>query len=92
MSETEWQELLQLVPPATLKDYQRIREELLANKSGNASNQSLRAYAESVAQGCALFIPICQAEPAEGTSLKPMSFRPLASCSKSSISKPKTWA
>jgi len=40
MSETEWQELLQLVPPATLKDYQRIREELLANKSGNASNQS----------------------------------------------------
>ena len=37
MSEAEWQELLQLVPPASLKDYQRIREELLANKSGNAA-------------------------------------------------------
>jgi len=37
MSEAEWQELLQLVPPASLKDYQRIREELLANKSGNTA-------------------------------------------------------
>jgi hypothetical protein len=40
MSEAEWQELLQLVPPATLKDYQRIREELSAKQSGNASTQS----------------------------------------------------
>jgi hypothetical protein len=40
MNEAEWQELLQLVPPATLKDYERIREELLAKQSGNASNQS----------------------------------------------------
>jgi hypothetical protein len=35
MTEAEWQELLQLVPPATLKDYQRIREELSAKQSGN---------------------------------------------------------
>jgi hypothetical protein len=40
MSEAEWQELLQLVPPITLKDYQRIREELSARQSGNTSNQS----------------------------------------------------
>jgi hypothetical protein len=39
ISETEWQELLELVPPSSLEGYQRIREELLAGKSDNASNQ-----------------------------------------------------
>jgi hypothetical protein len=35
MSEKEWRQLLELVPSATLKDYQRIRKELLAKGSNN---------------------------------------------------------
>jgi hypothetical protein len=40
MSEAEWQELLELVcAPSTWGEYQWIREELLAQKAGNSSNQ-----------------------------------------------------
>jgi hypothetical protein len=53
--------------------------------------QESLAHIESATQNWALFIGICQAEPDGGISLKPMSFRPLASCSKRSISNPKTW-
>ena len=41
MSEDEWRELLELVcPPATWKDYQRIRKELLEKRPGTNSHQS----------------------------------------------------
>jgi hypothetical protein len=42
MSEAEWRYLLELVPPSAVKDYRRIREDLLAKQSGNASNQTDR--------------------------------------------------
>jgi predicted nucleic acid-binding Zn-ribbon protein len=40
MSEAEWQQLLELVPLTTLKEYQRIRRELLAKHRGTDLNES----------------------------------------------------
>ena len=40
MSEAEWQQLLEFVPPPTLNDYHRIREQLLAKRPGSNSNET----------------------------------------------------